>query len=73
MNFALRIPDYYRKDIVELKGNVSINQFVVTAIAEKIASLKTLDDLKLKASRGSREHALEILGKVADAEAPDYE
>ena len=29
MNFALRIPDYYKSDIELLKGDVSINQFSV--------------------------------------------
>ncbi len=28
MNFALRIPDYYKNDIELLKGDVSINQFI---------------------------------------------
>jgi hypothetical protein len=70
MNFALRIPDYYKKDIEMLKGDVSINQFIVNAVAEKIATLKTIDHLEKRASRGSREHALEILAKVADVE-PD--
>jgi len=27
MNFALRIPDYYKSDIELLKGEVSINQY----------------------------------------------
>jgi hypothetical protein len=33
MNFALRIPDYYKNDIEALKGEVSINQFIVNAVA----------------------------------------
>ncbi len=70
MNFALRIPDYYKKDIESLKGEVSINQFIVNAIAEKIASLKTLDYLEERAQRGSREHALKILRNAPDIE-PD--
>jgi hypothetical protein len=70
MNFALRIPDYYKKDIELLKGEVSINQFIVNAVAEKIASLKTLDYLEERAQRGSREHALNILGNAPDIE-PD--
>ena len=28
MNFALRLPDYYKAEIEELKGNVSINQSI---------------------------------------------
>jgi len=68
MNFALRIPDYYKAEIEELKGNVSINQFIVNALAEKIATLKTVDYLEERAKRGSREHALDILDKVSDRE-----
>ena len=70
MNFALRIPDYYRNDIELLKGDVSINQFIINALAEKIATLKTLNHLEKRALRGSRSHALDILDNVADVE-PD--
>ena len=68
MNFALRIPDYYKAEIEELKGNVSINQFIVNALAEKIATLKTVDYLEERAKRGSVEHALDILSKISDRE-----
>jgi len=68
MNFALRIPDYYKLEIEALKGNVSMNQFIVNALAEKIATLKTADYLEERAKQGSREHALDILDKVSDRE-----
>ena len=68
MNFALRIPDYYKEEIEELKGNVSINQFIVNALAEKIATLKTVEHLEERASRGSSEHALNILSNAPDRE-----
>lgn len=68
MNFALRIPDYYKNDIESLKGEVSINQFIVNAIAEKISSLKTLDYLEERAKNGSREHALKLLRNAPDQE-----
>jgi len=51
MNFALRIPDYYKEEIESLKGNVSINQFIVNALAEKIATLKTVDYLEKERRR----------------------
>lgn len=70
MNFALRIPDYYKAEIEALKGDVSINQFIVNALAEKIASLKTLDYLEERAKRGSVDQMLAILDKVPDVE-PD--
>ena len=68
MNFALRIPDYYRKDIELLKGDISINQFIINALAEKIATLKTLNQLQLRANRGSRGHALGLLHNAPDIE-----
>ena len=71
MNYALRIPDYYKSDIEELKGEVSMNQFIVNAIAEKVATLKTLDYLTQKAQRGSREHAISILKKASSHNPED--
>ena len=68
MNFALRIPDYYKSDIELLKGDVSINQFIVNAIAEKLATLKTLNHLEKRALRGSREHALDLLANAPSVE-----
>jgi len=70
MNFTLRMPDYYKAEIEALKGNVSINQFIVNALGEKIASLKTMDYLEERAKRGSTDHMLKILNKVPDVE-PD--
>ena len=71
MNFALRIPDYYKNDIEMLKGNVSINQFIINAVAEKLATLKTLNHLEKRALRGSRKHALDILANVSSIEPPN--
>jgi len=66
MNYALRIPDYYKSDIDDVKGDVSMNQFIVNAIAEKIATLKTVDYLNERAKSGSREHAISILKSASD-------
>ena len=70
MNYVLRIPDYYKNDIELLKGEVSINQFIINAVAEKISSLKTLSYLEERAAKGSKEHALELLGNAPQRE-PD--
>ncbi len=69
MNYALRIPDYYKSDIEAVKGDVSLNQFIVNAIAEKVATLKTVEHLNERASRGTREHALSILKRSPDIDA----
>jgi len=66
MNYALRLPDYYKEDIENLKGDVSINQFIVNAVAEKIATLKTLNYLENRAMKGSKEHALSMLKKASN-------
>ena len=71
MNFALRIPDYYKSDIELLKGDVSINQFIINAIAEKLATLKTLNHLEKRALRGSRKHALDLLANASNIEPRD--
>ncbi|ADR33958.1 CopG domain protein DNA-binding domain protein [Sulfuricurvum kujiense DSM 16994] len=68
MNFALRIPDYYRQEIEALKGDISINQFIITALSEKIASLRTEEYLQERANRGSREHALSLLKNAPDVQ-----
>ncbi len=68
MNYALRIPDYYKSDIDDVKGDVSMNQFIVNAVAEKIATLKTVDYLNERAKNGSREHAINILKSASDIE-----
>ena len=73
MNFALRIPDYYKSDIDSLKGNVSINQFIVNALAEKISSLKTLDYLEERANKGSVNNMLNFLSNVQDIEPQKHD
>ena len=50
--------------------NISINQFVSTALAEKISALLTQEYLEERASRGSRREFDCVLAKVRDVE-PD--
>ncbi|MDY0331657.1 MAG: hypothetical protein RBR52_14350 [Thiomonas sp.] len=54
-NYALRVPDslmeYAKK--VALDEHVSMNQFFVTAIAEKVSALKTGDYFAQRRSRGN--------------------
>ncbi len=63
---SLRLPDSLHKrarDLAKEEG-VSINQLISTALAEKMAALKTVDYLEQRAGRGSREKFLAVLGKV---------
>ena len=67
---SLRIPESIHKQIRELakQDGTSINQFITTALAEKMSALLTEDYLKQRAKRGSREKFEKALSKVADIE-----
>jgi predicted DNA-binding protein len=72
---SLRLPKsmYNRlKEVAKAEG-ISMNQFVTLAIAEKMATLTTLDYLEERAKRGSREKLLTILEKAPDVEPEDYD
>ena len=72
---SLRLPkSMYNqlREVAKAEG-VSMNQFVTLAIAEKMATLSTLDYLDERAKRGSREKLLTILEKAPDVEPEDYD
>jgi predicted transcriptional regulator len=65
---SLRLPDSIHKRLREVaqQEGVSINQLITTAVAEKMAALKTVDYLANRARRGDRERFLAVLAKVPD-------
>jgi hypothetical protein len=52
---------------------VSMNHFVTLAIAEKMATINTLDYLEERGKRGSREKLLAVLAKAPDVEPEEYD
>ena len=67
-NYALRIPNSlfdYAKQCAE-DESVSMNQFFVMAIAEKVSALKTAAYFEERAGRADASRAKEILKKVRD-------
>lgn len=66
---SLRLPDSLHRHVRELaqQDGISINQFISTAVAEKLAALMTEEYLENRAQRGSREQFLAILSKVPEA------
>ena len=69
---SLRLPNSIHthiKDLAQQEG-VSINQFIMLAVAEKMAALNTKDYLQKRALRGNRQKLLAVLAKSADVE-PD--
>ena len=58
------------KEMASSEG-ISMNQFVMLAVGEKMATLTALAYLEERGKRGSREKYLEILAKAPDIEPPD--
>lgn len=67
---SLRLPKSLHEQLRELaqEEGISVNQFVVLAVAEKVAALSTIEYLEKRAKRGSREKLLEMLKKAPDIE-----
>jgi predicted DNA-binding ribbon-helix-helix protein len=63
---SIRLPDSLHKKIKEIaqRDNVSINQMITLAVAEKLSALETEDYLSQRASRASRVKFRKALGKV---------
>jgi hypothetical protein len=57
---SLRLPKSLHEQLKELaqEDGISVNQFVMLAVAEKIASISTIEYLQKRAKRGSRENLL---------------
>jgi len=67
---SLRLPNSIHKQLkeyAELDG-ISMNQFISTAVAEKLASLATMEYLEQRARRGSKEKFNAVLAKVPEVE-----
>ena len=75
MNVALRLPESLGMSLKEFAKheNISMNQFIATAIAEKLSTLKTYDYLQEKSNEGSARHLAAMLKKVPDREAEAFD
>ena len=65
---SLRLPESLHKRVRELakQEDVSINQFITTALAEKLAVLMTVEYLEERGKRGSRRKFRRALSNVRD-------
>ncbi|MCP4757750.1 MAG: toxin-antitoxin system HicB family antitoxin [Proteobacteria bacterium] len=72
---SLRLPDSLHETtkILAKKDHISVNQFVTTAVAEKISALMTENYLEERAKRGTREKFEEVMAKVPDVEPAEYD
>ncbi|HEX2642732.1 MAG TPA: toxin-antitoxin system HicB family antitoxin [Thermoanaerobaculia bacterium] len=72
---SLRLPDSLHRQIRRLaaEDGISINQFISTAAAEKLAALMTVEYLEERARRGNRDRFEAALSSLPDAEPEDYD
>lgn len=68
--WSLRINDQWHV-CFEWRDDISVNQFIASAAAEKMASVLTLDYLKSEAAQGKRSDFEHYLGKVPDVWAQE--
>ena len=71
---SLRLPDSLHDSVRKLAraDNISINQFVATALAEKMSALITEEYLSERAARGDKRKFNKVLAKVKNVK-PDEE
>lgn len=67
---SLRLPESLHKQVRELarQDDISINQFIATALAEKISALLTNEYLENRAKLGSLDKFRQAMSKVSDME-----
>ena len=67
---SLRLPDSLHRSIKKLakEENVSVNQLITLAVAEKVSALMASDYLEKRGNRGSKKRFLEILAKARDGD-----
>lgn len=65
---SLRLPNSIHRHIKEIASQegVSINQFISSAVAEKISAISTENYLTQKAKRADREEFTKILNNVPE-------
>ena len=65
---SVRLPESLHQQVRELakQENVSINQFIAAAVAEKMSALMTVEYLEDRAKRGDRDKFELALSKISD-------
>jgi hypothetical protein len=72
---SLRLPESLHKSARKLaeKENISLNQLITVALAEKLSALLTEEYLEERAKRGSRRKFHQAIAKVADVEPEEWD
>lgn len=74
-SLSVRLPESLHKKIKELaeQEGASMNQFITLAVSEKMSALLTMDYLKERAEKASKEKFKNILDKGPDVEPEEYD
>ncbi len=72
---SLRLPESLHEGVKKLakQDNISINQFIATALAEKMSALTTETYLAERAQRGNRKKFEDVLAKIPDIEPDEHD
>ena len=72
---SLRLPESLHRKLGEIaeREGVSINQFISSAVAEKMSALLTEEYLRARAKRASRRKFDAVLAKVPDVEPEAFD
>jgi hypothetical protein len=72
---SVRLPDSLHMKVRQLaeREGISINQFIATAVAEKLAALMTEEYLEERAKHGSRAKYKAALAQVPDVKPEVYD
>ncbi len=72
-NYALRLPASLKKaaEQVARQDGATLNQFIVTAVAEKLSAQNTADYFRRRAARGDLSALDEILSRPGGAPPPE--
>lgn len=72
---SLRLPESLHATArkVAKEEQISVNQLITLALAEKLSALMTEDYLRERAFRGSKEKFAQAMAKVADVEPEEYD
>jgi hypothetical protein len=71
----INLPDSLLKQASELakEEETTLDQFISSALAEKVSALRTVEYLKQRAQKGDRIRFEQILSKVPDVEPDEHD
>lgn len=72
---SLQLPRSLHDQLLDLARDegISVDLFVMLAVAEKIASISTIEYLEKRGNRGNHEKFLEILNNAPDVEPEEFD